>query len=400
MIAGITVMPARKCDSCTGKADTLHCLKCVEKADNKYVINELLAYVSTYVQQSSKVKLIDAVVEHFSADDISAARKVMQEIGQVHIPEYTELHGSRTSSTLRENNVREAEDICGGMTELHNILDRKDYFPQFLAADVSKLPRVAPEELNMMSVMDQLIGMQNEMKSLKSSVEANCLEILQQKTEVSGQETRLKAVEGHTSYASKLKKSKANMPGAGSQNAAAGTPPGTNTQQVAPVAASTSQQVAPSAAATTQPTVGDHVEAKNDGGWQQQGRPGRRQLQGPIQSGDGVRKQRPPAIIGTKAATGRITGGPIDMHIKVWNVNPECESEDIKAYLEEAGLTVKGDAVLFSRPEWNTKSFRMCIPIGEKETAIAPDLWPAGVKVGVYKMYFNERKPRNQNHTE
>ncbi len=43
----------------------------------------------------------------------------------------------------------EAEDIVGGMVELEKIKARDEYFPMCLAADVTKLPTYAPEEVNL-----------------------------------------------------------------------------------------------------------------------------------------------------------------------------------------------------------------------------------------------------------
>ncbi len=121
----------------------------------------------------------------------------------------------------------------------------------------------------------------------------------------------------------------------------------------------------------------------NDAPWRQQGRP---------HDWTNGRRCRP-AIVGTKQdLNGGISSGPVDMNIKVWNVTPSCEPHQIKAAIETEGVYVKGDVVILSKPEWRTKSFKVCIPVKDKDKILSPDAWPARVRVGIF---YTERKPRN-----
>ncbi len=72
------------------------------------------------------------------------------------------------------------------------------------------------------------------------------------------------------------------------------------------------------------------------------------------------------------------------MNIKVWNVTPNCEPHQIKAAIEAEGVSVKGDVVILSKPEWRTKSFKVCIPVKDKDNVLSTDAWHAGVRVGIF----------------
>ncbi len=81
----------------------------------------------------------------------------------------------------------------------------------------------------------------------------------------------------------------------------------------------------------------------------------------------------------------------MDMNIiKMWNVTPSCEAHQIKAAIEADGLSVKGDVVILSKPEWRTKSFKVCILV--KDKILSPNAWSARVRVGIF---YPKRKPRN-----
>ncbi len=80
-----------------------------------YVKNNLLAYVASQVDSSSKVTLIEAVVDHYSQDDIIQAKKDLSQSVMKYIPNFEGLKKDRVNSIKRENYVAETEAIVEAM---------------------------------------------------------------------------------------------------------------------------------------------------------------------------------------------------------------------------------------------------------------------------------------------
>ena len=87
-----------------------------------------------------------------------------------------------------------------------------------------------------------------------------------------------------------------------------------------------------------------------------------------------------------------MTAGPTEVDIKVWNVSPTCEALDIKSAIESEGIIVK-NAIMLSKPEWRTRSFKITVASEDKAKVMSPELWDEGIKVG---FFYPERKTRNQ----
>ena len=112
--------------------------------------------------------------------------------------------------------------------------------------------------------------------------------------------------------------------------------------------------------------------------WHQKGqRPNKGQNKGQF------KRKRPPPIVGTRAQgiSGGIMSGPADSDIKVWNINPTHDADDIRGLIEGEGVNVKQIEEL-SKPGWRTKSFRITIPHKDRGKILNPDVWYEGVRCG------------------
>ena len=196
-------MPKRNCDICCEKHDTLRCQACVDKAKTCYVMNGLLTYVWSYVNEYSPASLKDALIRHFDPVDISQARSVLQNAVKNILPNYREIQGNRASSSGRERHDVEADDICGVMLELSNLIgDEAQQIPVFVVDDVRKIPNVAPEEHNVVSVLQKVLKMQQRIDEIASSVETNQMRLVSHDTELSTCKSRIEILEKKGSYAS------------------------------------------------------------------------------------------------------------------------------------------------------------------------------------------------------
>lgn len=407
-------MGNRKCDKCQDKKDILHCIDCVTSGQKVYIESNVLAYIATYVHGSTHVKLVEAVVDHFKPDVIVQAKKVLRDAVSKYLPNCEGLKKDRVNSPRRENYVAETEDIVNAMADLGKITDRDDSFPRFVTEDskVSDLPPCAPETANWMTVMELLRVQESELKSLKSLVEVNRMEIVEQKSAIARCETRstgqqlkgphwpslqgpsrsdhrrnsdqsttvTRPVTEVNSTATARQDAAHNKEKRTDENVISGT---SNREQVPN---ETNQNIQQRNNSVNEQNTENDSHSTNT--WQNKMKR--------TNKGIGGRPRRPGPIIGTnKEGPQRITSGPSDAYIKIWNINPSCSEEDIKEVISTQGVEVK-DIVVLSKPEWRTKSFKVTISAKDKDKVFKPELWNEGVKVG---HFFVNRRPRNQQET-
>ena len=260
---------------------------------------------------------------------------------------------------------------------------------KFVADDISKLPGTAPGAHNLMNILDKVRKLENQMRQMETTVGNNTTELMTQKKMMSGCEERLTGLESKDSYAAKVvndlqAKSKHPVP----STSATGPAPGKAATQKAhvqgerpnmPNRQETLQRPEQKRSQAGVPETrgeDDTNQATNNSGWQTKWR----------------RRPRP-MVIGAKRneQSAKVTAAD-DADIKVWNLSSLCEAEDIRAAVEAEGVVVK-DVVMLSKPEWRTRSFKITIPVKDKQKVMSPEMWDEGIKIG---HFYPERKPRNR----
>lgn len=145
----------------------------------KLVVSELLTYVMHYRNKSTVDALRRCVLHHYTANDITAAKKLFIKLFETKLSSNT-LATERRSSSSRPAHEAEIDDIIG----LANGLDEKDDLQsiKFVAADLERLPKYGPEEINMAyiaerhSTLDADIGrLTTELSELKESIGTSSL---------------------------------------------------------------------------------------------------------------------------------------------------------------------------------------------------------------------------------
>ena len=356
--------------------------------------------------------LKEAIINHYKEEEIVQAKKALCDAAVNLIPECEDLKKSRVNSSTRESYVAETEDIIHAMELLVNIPNRDQNFPRFVALDPTNLPCTAPETANWMTVMEQMEIMQREIRNMKSSVEANRLEILEQKASSSARNPQ--------SYAARVRDSgQSTQPSQGGQGPRRPGAPGgglrgsRNTSRVPGGNGSTqvnthSQQLNTTAsnANTTDRQVrvstdGTSDDKQNDNTHTEEGTQGsdhctrdagphnRQDTWQEVQRKVQRKKKVFSGIVGTKQEC-RITSGPVNIDIKIWNITPTYGPEHIKDVITAEGVDVK-DVVELSKPEWRTRSFKVSIAANDRDKVFNPEMWSAGVRIG---RYYAARRPR------
>lgn len=136
----------------------------------KIVCNELLTYIFHYRNNSVTTALYEVVSNHFSAEDVAEAKRLL-------VNEFQGVTGAGQFLTERRNSqartAREAEleDIVGILqvadAEPSQLLD--GYL--FVASDIKRLPKYGPEEVNIAVVVDRQIRMEASIHNLSTAVQ-------------------------------------------------------------------------------------------------------------------------------------------------------------------------------------------------------------------------------------
>jgi hypothetical protein len=134
----------------------------------KVVLNDLLAYIHCYRQNSTDEAVQTVVVVHFSRDDIAAAKRLLIQEFQ-SMAEVTQFTTERRNSFARQAHETKIEDVIG----ILDIADTKnalvDYV--FVAFNLQSMPKYGPEEINLAVVVNRQVQTYIAIANLSASVE-------------------------------------------------------------------------------------------------------------------------------------------------------------------------------------------------------------------------------------
>ena len=154
------------------------CKDCVKNALDKpdIIINNLLAYVNTYRKRSTNVKLFNACIKFFSKEDITSAKVALYD-------EYNVVLGTaprRLGSKHKSKAEFELEDILEAFTAL----DRKSIDAICASSNVKDLPNYNPEELELSSIVERIISMENKLQEHSTRLDENFTHLTKNKSEI------------------------------------------------------------------------------------------------------------------------------------------------------------------------------------------------------------------------
>ena len=132
---------------------------------SKIVINELLAYCTYHMNNSSAETLKKVVLKFYHPDEIITASNVLSQ-------ECPTVAGSvvrHRNTPAREAHVAHAHDIIKALAKI----DCSDeVFPLFVAAKIDRIPRYSPEEIDLTSVVERLNDLERKFGVLDGTVVA------------------------------------------------------------------------------------------------------------------------------------------------------------------------------------------------------------------------------------
>ena len=127
------------------------------------IVNEVLCYVSFYRNKSTIETLRRTVQAGFTPSDISHAKKIIVKRFQTQLA-LSPLIAERRNSSVRLAHEAEFDDIVGIMDLLDATNDLSQV--QFVALNLDILPKFGPEELNVASVVERQVRVEQSVKEI------------------------------------------------------------------------------------------------------------------------------------------------------------------------------------------------------------------------------------------
>ena len=352
------------------------------------VINELLSYCVFHYNNSSMDSIKRVVIDFYHPTEISEAKRILWNSSS------QEIIGPRP---LRRNPNANGKNLDDIFTALQVLDEPSETIPTFAAVKLDRVPRYAPEEIDMTSMILRINDLERKYARLDKQV-ANNSDTIQTVMNVQMQTN---------SYASAMRREPDNAQlqprnsstsvaplarTSNNQNISVGTRVGDPRPPRIPDAAATpsignsiaapdssliSAPAAAAAAGTSNPTSsGGDAGTENDhvDGFQRPVNQIRRERK---------RERRNNNIIfGTKEPT-TLKAGPRLKEIFVFNLESNTDDNAIKTHLESKGVNVV-ELEKRSHADAVRKSYRLVINHKDNDIVMNSECWPEGVGIRPY----------------
>ena len=128
-----------------------------ETGTQTIIINELLSYLSFYLDNSALENIKKIATLFYDQDDINNAKKVLWENRSEILGPYVERKKSDKRSVAEAN----INDILEALIKL----DSTQKSPKFVAQNLDKLPERQPEELNVLTLINRIASIEKTIKN-------------------------------------------------------------------------------------------------------------------------------------------------------------------------------------------------------------------------------------------
>ena len=341
---------AHQCDTCNDKdAEYCVCNSC-KKKDNNIVINGLLTYVSTYSHRSSYGQMKTAVMAFFDAAAVHEAREILiNAIEDVIECDSTKRQDSRN----RTAHEAEVDDILEVFEKL-NVPEVANIRPRFMTEDLFHIPRIAPEEGSLMSIVETVSQMRKELTQLQEVVSGVHLKV-NDHSEVINKVQGSVAKRSTPSYASTVGNAHAS-----NQPASAHVALQSMSQRVMPQ---------PGPSGITAEFVAQAIEAAAS------------DKKSKTTDPDGYtrveNKRRQRGTAGTSNAAGRIMAGPESLHVQLTNVHRSVDEDTIKDYIKNQDDSIEIKEIKDTSTEgWETRRYLVTFNMEDHEKVLKGEFWP------------------------
>ena len=361
-----------KCNKCKAEgADYTICGSCNKSCDiNSVIIDNVLAYISTYIQRSSLIQLKLAVLGFFSESDISNAKQALYEkIPDLELEVSNILRHNSSSRTAKEAELDDVINIFQKIDQSSEI-----NIPRILVEDITKLPPAAPEAGGcIMTLMESMAKMQRDLQQVQDSLGTIRTDVISHDEVIKDLQLNRKSP---TSYANVTS---ASLPVLGNNRPAAIHVYSTSEP-------STSQA---SSAAVNTKMVEDAIHQVRSGA---PGAAGTQKHE--VKAATNKPRLQPRGTAGTAKDIMSLKAGPQVFHVQLTNVHPDVSAEDLKSYISEKDTSINiVELKDMSSEGWETKRFVVTLQSSAYDSVMCPDFWPSKI---YYKQWFKARPKPTQ----
>ena len=133
------------------------------------VINEVLAYVTYYMSRATKNGIIAVIIAHFTMDELTKARDILDNYcSKLDLINYDKIPRKRHGGVKNTAVELIAKDITDVFTCIDENEGAWDTMPQFVARDISKIPKTAPEQMtSLIGLIEKMNVLENKLKFLE-----------------------------------------------------------------------------------------------------------------------------------------------------------------------------------------------------------------------------------------
>ena len=142
---------------------------------SEIIINEVLTYVSYYINNSCINNIQRIAIQFYEETEIIEAKKKLWELCEAHLGQYPERKNSDKRTVAEAHLV----DIIDALTKI----DSEQSMPFFVAKDIERLPDRQPEELNLLSIVNRLSSIEKDARQYENTLTEHGLEIIKLKEE-------------------------------------------------------------------------------------------------------------------------------------------------------------------------------------------------------------------------
>ena len=349
-----------------------------EAVTQRAIVNELLAYCIYYQKSSTRDAIYRVVIDFFNPEEISNAKHDLWDSMRDHLDAFEARRDSKHGLV----HEKELNDILDAIIVIDSIFNGSDNPVIFVAYNLKRLPRVAPEEVDIISLVTRLGELEDKFKVLGGKVSTN-----------TGKVEVLMDAKFQPGYADAVRQNVQSRPNPGptTPSTLPQRPPAARPSNANPNSGSSLQ---PSANAS-QSRGGAHPPPPPPSG---EGGGGDTGTDGFQQQRDARRRQnrqRAPRklVYGSKDSTASsLRAGKRYKELFIFNLETTTSADDVTNFLVENDITVC-DIDIQSKDSAPNRSFRLKVDTSDAEKLLNPEFWPA--QIGI-RPYYPARKRTQQ----
>ena len=357
-------MTKKRCVECSIDTTCRNvCDNCLYK--NHFIVNNVLAYIATYIKRSSLIQLKLAVLGFFSEKDISSAKDMLYE--EINELDLLVSNVTRHNSSTRSAKEAELDDIISVFQKIDG--DESVNMPRLLVEDITQLPPAAPESgACVMSLMESMAKMQRDMHQLQDSLGSIRADVM-----------------SHGDAIVKIQSTVVSKP----------TYAGTVSTGPQPAYPSTSQGKPPRSVVSSD-IVADAIRKVA-------GESSSVQIQQPgtgisLAAGVSRPKNQNRGKAGTSGTQGGLKAGPKEFQVQITNVSQEITEKEIQEYISGIDTKITTKSIKDTSTDgWLTKRFLLTFDCSHFDTVMSTSFWPSKI---YFKQWFPARpKPKDSSST-